>query len=99
MSRFFVNTELKGHTADWNYTITPQPGLGGRSLIYPRGKILGGSSTFSLLVWNRGTSEDYDRWATLTEDEGWSWENMLPYFIKVDFLANYTPCIFAQSFF
>jgi choline dehydrogenase-like flavoprotein len=92
------NAELNYSAADWNYTITPQPGLGGRSLIYPRGKILGGSSTFSLLVWNRGTTEDYDRWANVTEDEGWSWENMLPYFIKVGFLATYTPRIPAQSF-
>jgi choline dehydrogenase-like flavoprotein len=49
--------------------------------------VLGGGSTLSLLIWNRGSSEDFDRWANLTEDDGWSWEGMLPYFMKVGYSA------------
>ncbi|KAG6888313.1 hypothetical protein C0995_009250 [Termitomyces sp. Mi166 len=63
---------------DWNYTTTPQPGLGGRAIPYPRGHILGGN----WLVYTRGSSEDFDRYAKVTGDQGWSWNNMLPYFKK-----------------
>ncbi|KAF9456068.1 alcohol oxidase [Collybia nuda] len=67
---------------EWNYTTTTQPGLSGRAVPYPRGHILGGSSSTNWLVYTRGSSEDYDRYAKVTGDLGWSWKNLYPYFKK-----------------
>ncbi|KAF8075357.1 aryl-alcohol oxidase precursor [Lyophyllum atratum] len=65
----------------WNYTTTAQPGLAGRAIPYPRGHILGGSSSTNWLVYTR-SSEDFDRYAKVTGDQGWSWNGILPYFKK-----------------
>ncbi|KAG6810942.1 hypothetical protein H0H92_009683 [Tricholoma furcatifolium] len=67
---------------EWNYTTTVQPGLANRSIAYPRGHILGGSSSTNWLVYTRGSSDDFDRYANVTGDQGWSWNSMLPYFKK-----------------
>lgn len=67
---------------EWNYTTTTQPGLAGRSIPYPRGHILGGCSSTNWLVYTRGSSEDFDRYAKVTGDQGWSWNRILPYFKK-----------------
>ncbi|KAG6879365.1 hypothetical protein C0992_003283 [Termitomyces sp. T32_za158] len=67
---------------DWNYTTVKQTGLGGRSIPYPRGHVLGGSSSTNWLVYTRGSSEDFDRYAAVTGDPGWSWNNILPYYKK-----------------
>ncbi|KAG6844995.1 hypothetical protein H0H87_001767 [Tephrocybe sp. NHM501043] len=67
---------------DWNYTTTPQVGLGNRPAILPRGHILGGSSSINFLMYTRSTIEDYDRIAKATGDEGWSWKSLQPYFRK-----------------
>ena len=48
---------------DWNYTTEPQPGLGGRKLFWPRGKLLGGSSSINAMIYIRGAAADYDEWA------------------------------------
>ena len=63
---------------DWLFKTTKQSTLNGRQLIYPRGKCLGGCSSINGMLYVRGQSEDYDEWARLTDDENWSWENMLP---------------------
>jgi choline dehydrogenase len=65
---------------DWLFNTEPDPGLGGRSLIYPRGKVLGGSSSINGMIYMRGQRGDYDRWAELTDDPSWRWENVLPLF-------------------
>ncbi|KAF8989830.1 pyranose dehydrogenase [Cyathus striatus] len=67
---------------DWNYTTVPQVGLNGRSVIYNRGYVLGGSSSINGMAYTRGSADDYDRWAAATGDEGWNWKNMLPYIWK-----------------
>ncbi|MDQ1920778.1 GMC family oxidoreductase [Massilia pseudoviolaceinigra] len=67
---------------DWLYKTEPDAGLNGRSLIYPRGKVLGGSSSINGMIYMRGQSQDYDRWAELTGDAGWSWDKVLPLFKK-----------------
>ncbi|KAJ3508403.1 hypothetical protein NLJ89_g5775 [Agrocybe chaxingu] len=67
---------------DWNYTTVPQPGLGGKSAIIPRGHVLGGSSSINFLMYTRSTREDYDRIARITGDQGWSWNSLFPYFKK-----------------
>ncbi|PBK84346.1 alcohol oxidase [Armillaria gallica] len=67
---------------DWNFTTTPQPGFNGRAVSYPRGFGLGGSSAVNNMVYTRGSSEDYDRYARITGDEGWGWDELLPYILK-----------------
>ena len=65
---------------DWLYRTEPDPGLNGRSLIYPRGKVLGGSSSINGMIYMRGQARDYDEWARLSGDESWSWNSVLPLF-------------------
>ncbi len=64
---------------NWNYETTPQPGLNGRTMYVPRGKMLGGSSAINGLVHVRGNAGDFDRWAQLG-NAGWSYADCLPYF-------------------
>ncbi|KAF7375580.1 Choline dehydrogenase, mitochondrial [Mycena sanguinolenta] len=72
----FLSTRLGSTTYDWNYTTTPQPGFAGRSINYPRGRLLGGSTSTNTFAWTRASNEEWDRYATLTGDDGWSWDNM-----------------------
>lgn len=65
---------------DWMYRTVKEPGLGGRSLIYPRGRVLGGSSSINGMIYMRGQREDYEDWAALSGDPGWSWDQVLPVF-------------------
>ena len=67
---------------DWRFRTEADPGLNGRSLIYPRGKVLGGSSSINGMIYMRGQARDYDHWADITGDAGWSWKEVLPTFIK-----------------
>ncbi|KAH9978332.1 aryl-alcohol oxidase-like protein [Russula compacta] len=71
-----------GTPFDWNFTTAPQANLGGRTIQYPAGHILGGSSTVNHFVYSRGSIDDYDRFAALSGDPGWSWNNMVQYFFK-----------------
>lgn len=63
--------------ADWMYKTEADKGLNGRSLLYPRGKTLGGCSSINGMIYMRGQARDYDNWANLTGEEAWSWENSL----------------------
>ena len=65
---------------DWLYKTEADPGLAGRALIYPRGKVLGGSSSINGMIYMRGQAEDYDRWAAITGDPSWRWDHVLPIF-------------------
>jgi choline dehydrogenase len=67
---------------DWLFKTEPDAGLGGRTLIYPRGKVLGGSSSINGMIYMRGQAGDYDRWAELTGDSSWAWDKVLPLFMK-----------------
>jgi choline dehydrogenase-like flavoprotein len=67
--------------ADWMFKTEAEEGLNGRSVNYPRGKVIGGSSTINAMVYMRGQSADYDQWKELGLP-GWSWEEVLPYFMK-----------------
>ncbi|AHV91406.1 GMC family oxidoreductase [Bordetella holmesii] len=64
---------------DWCYRTQADPGLAGRSLGYPRGRVLGGSSAINGMIYMRGQRADYDGWAALG-NPGWSWDDVLPYF-------------------
>ena len=65
--------------ADWMYRTEPVPGLNGRSLAYPRGKVLGGSSAINAMIYMRGQSGDYDHWRQLGLT-GWGWDDVKPLF-------------------
>jgi choline dehydrogenase len=67
---------------DWLYQTEPAAGLNGRSLRYPRGKTLGGSSSINGMIYMRGQSRDYDQWAQVTGDDTWRWANVLPAFMS-----------------
>jgi len=69
--------------ADWNYQTEPQDELEGRSIYWPRGKVLGGSSSMNAMMWVRGFAADYDNWARLAGAD-WSYEALLPYFRKAE---------------
>ena len=66
---------------DWMYRTEAEEGLNGRSLIYPRGKLLGGCSSINGMLYLRGQAADYDGWRQLGLS-GWGWEDVLPYFKK-----------------
>jgi choline dehydrogenase len=66
---------------DWCYLTEPDKGIADRRLQWPRGKVLGGSSSLNGLLYVRGQAQDYDRWAELG-NQGWSFADVLPYFKK-----------------
>jgi choline dehydrogenase len=65
---------------DWLFRTELEPGLAGRALIYPRGKVLGGSSSINGMIYMRGQAGDYDRWADISGDPSWRWDQVLPLF-------------------
>ncbi|RBW52520.1 GMC family oxidoreductase [Ruegeria sp. A3M17] len=66
---------------DWMMKTAPEPGLNGRSLVYPRGKVLGGCTSVNGMIYMRGQAADYDHWRQLG-NAGWGWDDVLPYFLK-----------------
>ncbi|RFC67529.1 MULTISPECIES: GMC family oxidoreductase [Mesorhizobium] len=87
--RFFVQMPL-GYgkcffdpAVNWNYKTEPDPGLAGNADHWPRGKILGGSSSINAMVWIRGNPADYDGWAA-SGNTGWSWRDVLPDFKAIE---------------
>ena len=68
---------------DWCYKTEPDEGLNGRSIEWPRGKVLGGSSSLNGLLYVRGQSQDYDRWRQMG-NVGWAWEDVLPLFKRAE---------------
>ncbi|KAF5355514.1 hypothetical protein D9758_006376 [Tetrapyrgos nigripes] len=71
-----------GTIYDWNFTTTPQEALNNRTIPISRGLLLGGTTSINNMAYTRGTSDDYDRWARITGDEGWSWNELQPYVRK-----------------
>jgi choline dehydrogenase len=67
----------------WGYQTEPEPGLNGRKIPWPRGKVLGGSSSINGLVYIRGQKEDFDHWRQLG-NPGWSYDDVLPYFKRAE---------------
>ncbi len=74
---------FKEKSVNWMYQTEPEPGLGGRSVFQPRGKVLGGSSSINGLLYVRGQHEDYDRWRQ-HGNSGWGYDDVLPYFKKAE---------------
>ena len=74
---------FKEKTVNWMYQTEPEPGLNGRQVFQPRGKVLGGSSSINGLLYVRGQHEDYDRWRQ-RGNAGWGFDDVLPYFKKAE---------------
>ncbi|KAF8888759.1 hypothetical protein BD779DRAFT_1522326 [Infundibulicybe gibba] len=85
-ANFFLEGTLN---LDWNFTTINQPTLNGRSILYTRGKCIGGSSVINFLQFNRGSSSVYDLWAKLG-NVGWDWKSVLPYFKKYISYGQFT---------
>jgi len=76
-------TSLFKTERDWNFTTTPQSELHDREMYWPRGKMLGGSSSMNAQMWIRGHRDDYDAWAEQGA-EGWAWSDLEPLFRRVE---------------
>jgi choline dehydrogenase len=74
---------FKEKSVNWMYQTEPEPGLNGRQVFQPRGKVLGGSSSINGLLYVRGQHEDYDRWRQ-RGNTGWGFEDVLPYFKRAE---------------
>jgi choline dehydrogenase len=72
---------LNNPRGDWMFTTEEEPGLNGRSIAYPRGKVVGGCSAINGMIYMRGQRADYDGWRQLGL-EGWGWDDVLPYFLR-----------------
>ena len=72
---------------NWKFETEPNPALGGRKIYWPRGKVLGGSSSINGLIYIRGQAQDYDHWRQLG-NPGWAYEDVLPYFRKAEDQEN-----------
>ena len=84
-SRFWIRTPIGyGRTfadpsVNWRYNTLPSPGLDGRTMYWPRGRVLGGSSSINALVYCRGMPQDFDDWRSMG-NTGWGWDDVQPYF-------------------
>jgi len=78
-----LSLPMNSRRFNWFFESEPEPGLAGRRLHCPRGKVLGGSSSINGMVWVRGNPRDFDRWAQLGAT-GWSYADVLPYFKKAE---------------
>ncbi|KAL0577503.1 hypothetical protein V5O48_004489 [Marasmius crinis-equi] len=76
---------------DWNFTSIPQSEINNRSVAAARGFLLGGSTSLNFMVYTRGSAEDYDRYARITGDKGWSWDRLQPYIRKNEHFVNPPP--------
>jgi choline dehydrogenase len=76
-----VGQLIAGTKHNWGFNTAPEPHLNNRELFWPRGKVLGGSSSINGMIYNRGHAKDYDQWRQLG-NEGWSYDEVLPYFKK-----------------
>lgn len=73
--------DLQKTASDWSYVTEPEPSFDGRSLDWPRGKVLGGTSSINAMIYIRGHRADYDHWAALGNFD-WAYDKVLPYFIR-----------------
>jgi len=69
---------------NWDYYTEPEPNLDKRRLWWPRGRVLGGSSSINAMCYIRGVPADYAQWARAAGDERWAWDNVLPYFRRAE---------------
>ncbi|KAK0192534.1 aryl-alcohol-oxidase from pleurotus Eryingii [Armillaria mellea] len=85
---FLSSSLLSPSSLTWNYSTVAQEGLDDRIISYVRGKVFGGSSSTNFLGYTRGSDDEYDRWANITMDSGWSWTNLEPFYRKSERLVD-----------
>ena len=73
---------VRKNALNWNYRTAPEPALNHRRMWWPRGRTLGGSSSINAMCYIRGAPADYDQWADLSGDPRWSWQQVLPWFLR-----------------
>ena len=78
---------LVGERALWRFTTEPDPGIGGRTMFWPRGRILGGTANVNGMFWVHGDPAEFDHWATLG-NQGWSYADLLPLFKRIESYAG-----------
>lgn len=83
-----VDRLLTSDTYNWNFAAQADPGLGGRSMAHPRGRVLGGSSAINGMVYTRGNPQDYDEWERDFGCDGWGYGAVLPYFKRMESAAS-----------
>ena len=71
---------------DWMYSTQPCAGLNGRTLKYPRGRVMGGCSSINGMIYMRGQARDYDHWAKQVNDDVWNWDNSVPFLSFMSFI-------------
>jgi len=92
-NKFWIQTPIGyGKTfydpkVNWMYTTEPEPGINNQTSYWPRGKVIGGSSSINAMVYIRGQAEDYNDWHDMGNTE-WGWDNVLPYFKKSETNAD-----------
>ena len=74
---------LEHPTLTWGFKAEADPGTNGRAINYPRGRVLGGSSSINGMIYVRGQPEDFDHWGQLG-NRGWTWDDVLPFFRKAE---------------
>ncbi|KAJ3565852.1 hypothetical protein NP233_g7378 [Leucocoprinus birnbaumii] len=79
---FFGPLASPGTSFDWNYTTIPQASISNQNIPFPRGYVLGGSSSTNYMVYTRCAKDDYNRFGEIAGDDGWSWDKILPYAFK-----------------
>lgn len=78
-----IRNLLRSKAYNWFYMTEPQDTMNGRSIYWPRGRVLGGSSSINGMVYIRGQQEDFDRWQECGAT-GWGWDSLFPYFLKIE---------------
>ncbi|OJW62757.1 MAG: hypothetical protein BGO57_14540 [Sphingomonadales bacterium 63-6] len=89
----FVAAAIHTKSLNWNFATVPQPGMAGRQIPVPRGKVLGGSGSINGMVYFRGHPTDYDDWADAGAT-GWSYSEVLPYFTRTENNENFPASVF-----
>jgi len=89
----FVAAAIGRQATNWRFATVPQPGMGGRSIPVPRGKVIGGSGSINGMVYFRGHPTDYDDWAD-AGCTGWSYAEVLPYFTRTENNEDYPASVF-----
>jgi choline dehydrogenase len=96
-NRFWIKTPIGyGRTfadpkVNWKYEASPSPGLNGRTMYWPRGRVVGGSSSINALVYCRGVPQDFDDWRQLG-NVGWGWDDVKPYFERSERRVDSSGC-------
>ncbi|QZH76229.1 MAG: GMC family oxidoreductase N-terminal domain-containing protein [Erythrobacter sp.] len=89
----FVAAAIGRKESNWNFATVPQPGMAGRAIPVPRGRVIGGSGAINGMVYFRGHPTDYDDWADMG-CKGWSYAEVLPYFTRTEHNENYPESVF-----